>query len=119
MSRRYSPSSTARSSRTVSSLWIEPVMPDACRADEVRVLTQRSQRQLRFFKGNKPAAAANGGADPVQEEDCALHHAASENNRFRSEQRDQVGKTQAQVVGLAFDSLVCQVISRLRQLADS
>src|ERR1017187_5750578 len=119
MSRRYSPSMIARSSSTVSLLWSKAVIPNASGADKVGVLAQGSHRQIRLFKGNKTATAADRGANAIEKQGCALHHTAAKHNGVRRKDRDQIRQPQPQVVRLSFARLQSQLIPLVREFANS
>src|SRR5579872_163845 len=100
MSRRYSPSMIARSSSTVFLLSRKPVMPNSSSTDEIGIVAQRGQGQLRFFRGHEATKARDRCSKSVERASGALHYAAAEHNGVRREERGQIRQSQPEIVSL-------------------
>src|SRR5579863_6733179 len=99
-------------------LLAEPIVPHPRGTDEVRVISQRGERELRFLCRNKTAAASDHFVDAVEKQRRALHDTAAEHDGVGSEQVDQVGEAYSKIEGFVFDGLQRNCISLLREVAD-
>src|SRR5882762_9193429 len=89
-------------------------MPNARRADQIRILTQRRQRQRGFLPRHKAAALRDHTAQILQPN--AFHHAPAQYNHLRHKQSDQIRQSEPQIKSLAFDRASRASVSALRQL---
>src|SRR5260370_23063926 len=96
----------------------EPMMPYPRCADEIGVLCQRSQSQLRLFKRNESATLANDLADTVKKERPTFHDTSTQDDHVRHKKIDQIGQAETKIVSFALNRSARQLISLLRKLAD-
>src|SRR5580704_5976553 len=108
---------TERSAATRPSF--EPVIPNAGGADEVGIVAQRSQRQLRFLPGYERATFADDFANPVYEQVGALHHAPAKNDRVGRKHGDQIREAKTEVAGFVLHTDAGQRVTRAREFADA
>src|SRR5262249_20576031 len=92
----------------------EAMMPHLRRANQVRVVAERSQRQLGLFKRNEAAALRDHFANLF--ETHTLHDAASHHNPIWHKQIDQVGQAQPEIVRLASKRLLSQFVAAFCKL---
>lgn len=92
----------------------EPVMPDPCRSDQIRIVPERGQAQLRFLGWNKPASRADDGVNAIKKQRRAFHYAAAQHDRIRRKKIDQIGEAEAKVKSFMLDRLQRQRVALLR-----
>src|SRR5579859_7880620 len=97
----------------------EPVMPDPCGANQVRIISQGSQHQFRFISGHEPAPTLNERANAIHEQRSALHHAAAQHDRIGSKQINEIRQSQPQIERLVLNGLLSHQIFLLRQFTDT
>src|SRR6266550_1850766 len=118
MSLRYAPSTTEKSASTEISLRAEPVVPDSGCPDQVCVLPQRRQGQLRFFRRNKATAGNNDCTDSIQKQCCTVHNTAAEHDNIGNEHGHQIGETETEIAAFVLDSPKSPCVTFLSQLAN-
>src|SRR5579864_4826588 len=101
-----------------SSIGSEPIVPHSRGTDEVRVISQRGERELRLLCRDKTAAASDHFADAIEKKRRALHDAAAQHDGVRSKQVYQVREAQSQIERLMFHCLQRDGIPLLRKFTD-
>src|SRR5260370_22877346 len=81
----------------------EPMMPYPRCADEIGVLCQRSQSQLRLFKRNESATLTNDLADTVKQDRPTFHHTSTQDDHVRHRKIDQIVQAEANIVRFALN----------------
>src|SRR5579862_7218452 len=102
----------------MAALLFESIVPHSCRADQVRIVSERGECDLCLFGRDEAAAAGDHFADAVEKKRSALHHAAAQHNCVGCKQVDQVGEADPEIVALMFDGLLCDGVTLLREFAD-
>src|SRR5580692_9731106 len=74
------------------SLLREPIVPHSRGADQICVVSEGRESELRFFGGDEAAAAANHFANAVEKKWGALHYTAAEHDGIGREEVDQIRK---------------------------
>ena len=79
------------------------MMPHLSVANQPDIGAQRSERNLDFLVGNKPAIPANDLVNAVKKQRRTLHYIATQHDGLRSKYVDQIGQAETQVRSHVFD----------------
>src|SRR5579862_3006214 len=97
----------------------EPIVPHARRSDQVCVVSERGEGQLRLLGRDETATLADDLANAFEEKIGAFHYAAAQDNRIGSEEINQIGQAQAEVVGFVLDGLLRNLVTFPSQFANA
>src|SRR5207249_2164249 len=94
------------------------MVPHARRANQIRVISQRSQRQFHLFKRNESAALADHFADTIEKKCGTPHYAAAKYDHVWNKEINQIRDTQAEIITFAFDRSQRKFIATLGETAN-